>query len=91
MINNLHPELAPIVLFTHNRPRQTLQTLNILMQNKLASESTLYIYCVGPKKNASETDLDKIQNARKIIKKEKWCKTVKSIESLKNQGLATPI
>jgi hypothetical protein len=91
MIDSLHLELAPIVLFTYNRPRHTEQTLNALMQNKLASESTLYIYCDGPRKNANEADLEKIQNVRKIIKKENWCKTVNIIESVKNQGLATSI
>jgi hypothetical protein len=84
-------ELAPIVLFVYNRSVHTEQTLDALMQNTLASESTLYIYCDGPKKSASEADLKKIQNVRKIVKKEKWCKTVHIIESVMNQGLATSI
>jgi hypothetical protein len=83
--------LAPIVLFTYNRAQHTKQTLKALMSNNLASESTLYIYCDGPKKNASEADLEKIHQVREIVKKEQWCQTVHIIESVKNQGLATSI
>ncbi len=81
-------DLAPVVLFTYNRPWHTEQTLNALKLNKLARNSTLYIYCDGPKENATEKDLDKIFQVRKIVKKEKWCRKVHIIEHKINQGLA---
>ncbi|MDR2521309.1 MAG: hypothetical protein LBC72_01970, partial [Spirochaetaceae bacterium] len=45
-------ELAPVVLFVYNRPEHTLQTLEALKKNTLASESILYIFADGPKKDA---------------------------------------
>ncbi len=41
--------LAPIVLFTYNRPWHTRQTVEALKKNYLASESELFIYSDGPK------------------------------------------
>ncbi len=40
-------KLAPIVLFTYNRPWHTQQTVEALQKNKLASESELFIYSDG--------------------------------------------
>lgn len=87
MINNL----APIVLFVYNRPWHTEQTLNALMQNELADQSVLYIYADGPKDNATEDQLKKIQEVRQIIRAKKWCKEVHIMESDKNKGLADSI
>ena len=52
--------LAPIILFVYNRPWHTEETLESLMKNELADQSTLYIYCDGPKKNAAEEDFKNI-------------------------------
>jgi hypothetical protein len=84
-------ELAPIVLFVYNRAELTLKTLEHLKQNVLADQSELYIYSDGPKKDAKEEDLKKIQDVRGIIRKEKWCKQVHIIESLFNHGLSDSI
>jgi len=35
--------LAPIVLFTYNRPWHTMQTVEALQKNELASKSELFI------------------------------------------------
>lgn len=83
--------LAPIVLFVYNRPWHTGQTLNALMQNELADQSVLYIYADGPKANATSDQLEKIQEVRKVIRSENWCKDVHIIESEKNKGLADSI
>ncbi len=45
--------LAPIILFTYNRPEHTLKTIEALKRNELASESLLYIFCDGIKGNAT--------------------------------------
>ncbi len=84
-------KLAPIILFVYNRPEHTLRTLQSLMKNKEAKESVLYIFCDGPKPNASHPQLKKIEETRKIIKSEQWCKEIIIEESEFNKGLAKSI
>jgi len=84
-------DLAPIILFVYNRPTHTEQTLMALMQNELASDSILYIYSDGPKDQATENDIKKITDVRKVIRKKQWCKEVYIVESDRNKGLAKSI
>lgn len=51
--------LAPIIVFAYNRADHPRKTLTWLGQNKLANESTLYIFCDGPKPNATDEKLAK--------------------------------
>lgn len=83
--------LAPIVLFTYNRPWHTEQTLNALMLNELADKSTLYIYCDGAGQGGTKKDYDKISQVRTLVRKKQWCKNVHFIEHKENQGLANNI
>lgn len=83
--------LAPIVLFTYNRPHHTQKTLQALMQNELADKSVLYIYCDGAKEHATETDKTNITEVRKVVRSKQWCKEVHIIEAEKNKGLAKSI
>lgn len=83
--------LAPIVLFTYNRPIHTEKTLLALKSNILAKYSTLYIYCDGQKKDADSEQRNKITEVRSILKQEQWCKHVVIIESPVNKGLANSI
>ena len=83
--------LAPIILFVYNRPWHTKKTLEALMQNNLADQSTLYIYCDGAKRDAKQQDIAKIQEIRKIVKSRKWCKEVCIIEREENIGLANSV
>jgi putative methyltransferase (TIGR04325 family) len=80
-------KLAPIILFVYNRPKHTAQTLKALAENKLASQSALYIYADGPKTGASETTLADITSTREIIKSKQWCKDVIITERDENYGL----
>ena len=80
-------ELAPIVLTVYNRPWHTEQTLRALQNNDLADQSILYVYSDGPKHLALQDDLEKIEQVRKLVKSEKWCKEVHLIESKQNIGL----
>lgn len=41
--------LAPVILFTYNRPDHTKKVLDALAENELAKDSELYIFCDGPK------------------------------------------
>ena len=83
--------LAPIVLFVYNRPWHTRQTLEALAKNELSSESILYIFADGQKKNATEEVLEKIKQTREIIKSREWCGEVIIYEKDKNAGLANSI
>lgn len=80
--------LAPVILFVYNRPWHTEQTLNALALNNLADKSVLYIYCDGPKKDASEEDLKKINEISQLVKSKQWCKEVVVIQRDDNLGLA---
>jgi len=61
------------------------------MQNELADQSVLYIYADGPKENATEDQIKKIEDVRQLIKTKKWCKEVLIIEAEKNKCLADSI
>lgn len=90
-IINFIMALAPIVLFVYNRPWHTRQTLESLAKNKLADQSKLFIYSDGPKSSATEGEVNLINEVRRVIRLNKWCKEVIIIESEKNQGLANSI
>ena len=83
--------MAPIILFVYNRPWHAKNVLESLMQNKLATESQLFIYADGPKKNASENDLLNIKKTRSLIESKKWCKEVIIYKSEINKGLADSV
>ena len=84
-------KLAPIVLFVYNRPWHTEQTLNALMQNELADQSVLYIYCDGVKEFCSLEDNRRVEQVRDVVRKKKWCKEVQIIYRNSNLGLADNI
>ena len=50
-------EIAPILLFTYNRPAHTRRALASLQDNTLAGESELFIYSDAPR---NEADRDAI-------------------------------
>lgn len=82
---------APIALFAYNRPELLRETLKSLQANHGASESELYIFCDGPKADATEADREKIRRVRQVAQLENWCGTVTVIEKETNQGLASSI
>ena len=81
-------ELAPIVLFTYNRPWHTQQTIEALQKNQLANESELFIYSDAPKNN---DDVENVKSVRKYIKTINGFKKVNIKERSKNWGLANSI
>jgi len=84
-------KLAPVILFTYNRPDHTLQTLRALKNNVLADQSVLHIYVDGLKEGATKEAKDKQEELKTIIKSEQWCKEVVIHESDKNLGLANSV
>ena len=86
--------LAPIIVFCYNRPDHLCKTLGWLQANKHAVESILYVFCDGPKANATEEQLHKIEAARAIVDKMAVAPAFKEVHVLKrteNLGLGTSI
>ena len=83
--------LAPIAFFAYNRPFHAYQSLSALKNNYLSDQSLLYIFSDGPKHDASQEEIDKISEVRRIIRSEKWCGKVEIIEHTHNCGLSRSI
>ncbi len=81
-------KLAPIVLFTYNRPWHTKQTVEALQNNLYAEQSHLFIFSDGPK---TEKDEQRVKEVRKYLKTIKGFKNIEIIERDKNWGLANNI
>lgn len=79
---------APICLFTYNRLDETKMTIEALKQNYLASESPLYVFSDGWKK---EEDKAKILQIRDYLTTVDGFKNMHIINSDKNNGLAESI
>lgn len=84
-------KLAPVVLFVYNRPRHALQTLEALAGNRLAEKSMLYIFSDGPKEETGLGAKERIDEVRRVIRSQKWCREVIIKESTVNKGLADSI
>ena len=82
---------SPIILFAYDRPWHTEQVLRALKQNELASQSELIIYVDGPKANATQDQLEKIDEVKRIVGCEKWCKKVDIHMAEKNIGCRNSI
>lgn len=86
--------LAPIILFSYNRPDHLRKTLGWLIANKYASESILYVFCDGPKKDATDEQLQKLEEARKIVDELAVIPSFKEVNVIKrneNLGLGKSI
>src|SRR5690554_2038285 len=80
--------LAPIVLFTYNRPDHTHKTVEALKMNKLAKESLLFIFSDGAK---CEKDTEAVYNLREYLKGIDGFKSIEIIERKENYGLKRSI
>lgn len=83
--------LAPIIVFSYNRPEHLRQTLDRLAKNTLASQSVLYIYCDGAKANATRDQIAHIQENRRIAHAANGFKEVHVVERESNVGLMNNI
>lgn len=81
-------QLAPVLLFTYNRPSHTRKTLDALLDNKLSSESELFVFSDGYK---DETDKKEVLEVRELIHTIRGFKKVRVIENNENLGLAKSI
>lgn len=81
-------QLAPILLFTYNRPLHTRQTLEALLNNKLSSQSELYVFSDGYKNNHDKKEVLKV---RELIRSIDGFREIHIIEHSENLGLAKNI
>ena len=80
--------LAPIVVFTYNRPEHTLRTLNALLMNPLANESDIIIYSDSARTANHNKAVDEVRNYLSEIT---GFRSIKVIHRNKNFGLAESI
>ena len=83
--------LAPIVIFSYNRPCHLRRTIDALSRNDLAVESDLFIYCDGAKSNASEDQLEAIARNRCVANEAQGFRSLHVVERESNHGLANNI
>lgn len=79
--------LAPVVVFSYNRPGHLRRTLDALAKNDLAQDSVLYIFCDGPKNDATEEQRQRVIENRKVAHAATGFKEVHVVEREKNVGL----
>lgn len=89
---------APVIVFNYNRPDHSLRTWDALSQNEYAALTELYLYCDGPKDNATDEMRQLIASLHEQAKeyaievsKERKFKAVHVVCSEKNKGLANSI
>ena len=83
--------LAPIVVFSYNRPDRLRRTLEALAKNDLADQSVLYIYCDGAKPDASDEQKARIAENREVARNVKGFGALRVVEREKNIGLKNNI
>lgn len=79
---------APVLLFVYNRPSHTLKTLSALEKNKLADQTTVYIYSDAAK---DERAIGAVEEVRKIIMNPWNFRKIELVERDKNWGLAANV
>ena len=62
--STIEMKLAPIALFAYNRPNHLNETLRALKRNSLSGESILYIFCDGPRINATDGEISEVFRLR---------------------------
>lgn len=91
-------KLAPVIVFNYNRPNHSKQVWDALAKNEYAAETELYLYCDGPKVDASDEMRQRIlslhEQAKQYAKeaeKQGMFKAVRVVCAEKNKGLANSI
>lgn len=79
--------MAPIIVFAYNRPEHLRRTIEALAANELAAESILYVYCDGPKANATEEELENVRKVRAFAHSVQGFRGVFVVEQPINKGL----
>ena len=83
--------LAPIIVFAYDRPEHLRRTIEALAKNMFAGESELYIYCDGPKADATDERKQHIRQTREVAHAADGFKEIHVVEAAANKGLANSI
>lgn len=83
--------LAPIIIFAYDRPEHLRRTIEALAENVYATDSTLYIFCDGPKAGATEERELHIKQVRDVAHAANGFKEIHMVEAKANKGLANSI
>ena len=86
-----HPnrvELAPIALFTYNRPEHVRRTVESLRANHLAQQSDLFVFSDGAKDHSGS---GAVAAVRKFVRTINGFKSVMTIERERNLGLGASV
>lgn len=83
--------LAPIIVFAYDRPEHLRRTIEALAKNVFAGDSELYIFCDGPKADATEERKSHIMQTREVAHAAKGFKDIHVIVAPQNKGLADSI
>ena len=81
-------KLAPVVLFTYNRPDHTLKTVEALKNNLFSNDTDLIIYSDAPKQDSHHKNVEAV---RELIRNIEGFKSLTVVEKSVNQGLANSI
>jgi len=81
-------KLAPIIIFSYNRPEHLYKTVKALQQNQFANQSDLFVFSDGFK---GEADKPLVEKVRYFLRTINTFKSVTIIERKKNYGLAVNI
>lgn len=80
--------LSPVALFVYNRPDHTRRTVESLLNNALANETTLFVYCDGAK---CKEDEHSVEQVRQYISSVSGFKNITVVNRTENFGLARSI
>lgn len=80
--------LAPIVLFTYSRLKNTRETVSCLLENREAADSDLIVYSDAPK---NEKAVEAVKAVRAYLHSVTGFKSVTVVERPENQGLVRNI
>lgn len=83
--------LAPLVIFTYNRPIHTAGMLKAVSGNMLAEDTEVFIFSDGPKSEGAAKGVQEVRQLLKKFKDDSPFKEVTIIESECNKGLANSI
>lgn len=83
----METSLAPILLFTYNRPEHTALLLNSLKNCELSESSELFIFIDAPKLNATKKDIQQNIEVSELVKKINHFKKVTIHQNVINKGV----
>jgi len=81
-------KLAPVILFTYNRPNHIKRNIESLLKNKEAGQSDLFVFSDAPKK---EEDKLKVEQVREYLSTITQFQSVTIVKREFNYGLGKNI